>query len=126
MCLLLIFFFLCCILRNFFISIIQFTNFYFLCLICPLRCWFYWHIFHFQKYNFGYFSNCLVNLFNHLLLVYSFISLYFYICTDRCFCQVPSVRHHVNLGHFENCFYWLLVHVLGKHVEGRDRASSPT
>lgn len=34
-------------------------------------------IFHFQKYIFGYFSNCLVNLFNHLLLIYSFISLYF-------------------------------------------------
>lgn len=122
----LIFFFLCCTMKNWFTSIIQLTSFYFLCQICPLGCWFYWHIFHFQKYNVGYFSKCLVNPFNHLLLIYSCMSLHIYICMDICFSQVPSVRHQETLGHFENCFYWPILNVLGKHIEGRDRASSLT
>lgn len=122
MCSLLVFFFLCYTLRSFFISIIQLTNFYSLCLIGPLRCWFYGDFFHFQKHNLSYFSIAWSS-FIHLLFK---ISLYFYICIDRCFWQLPSVRRQETLGHFENCLYWLLVNVLGKHVEGRDRASSLT
>lgn len=72
--------------KVFFLSILELTNFYFLCRICLLRFCFYWYMFHFQNR----FSVIWKLHDQYFKITYDkdFICLYIYICIGICVCHV--------------------------------------